>query len=616
MSLQLKLTSVGPPLPSTKRGYHVQLDVHKDGDTIAYGNKNFVITRSLTPGGKAAVYTEHRSAVMVARFNHSGYYVASGDERGNVRVWSYTHAENLLKKAVQPLGQITDLCWDGVSKKIAVSGSGETKAAAFTWDTGADLGKLIGMSTTALTVGFKPTRPYRLAVGTEKGQMALYQIAPTKMLSVTKSHNNLLNCIRYAKDGSKFASCSTDKTINIYDGKTGGKLLSCKSGKKSRHNGSIYGIAWNEDATQLFTASSDKTCKLWDAETGKRVLTINASGTAKPQIRNQQLGCVYTKHGPVSVALSGELTVYDLDKADAPIKAVIVGHQEPLSALAYDMESDTLATGCRGGVVCIWKGGVARRFSGTVDARDSTKIHKAGVMGLSITKSSVFTLGGDGLRTVLDIASGKMDASESVGSSGLHLASARGKSGTFVYCTTKKHLQLVVGGKVTGTTELSALPTAVAISDDGTEIIACTDDKSVHFYSASLELKKTIKFERNTCAAAFSPDKSTYALAQSGNYAITLYKSDGSSVVTGYWAHTGKITKMAFSSDGKYLVSVAMDGNISFWMPSEETFRVDTAAHYLGVIDFVFTKSGLATIGADNCVKTWELGTADAADEA
>ena len=42
--------------------------------------------------------------------------------------------------------------------------------------------------------------------------------------------------------------------------------------------------------------------------------------------------------GPLSVALSGELTIYDTDKADAPIKTTIVGHQAPLAALAYDAE--------------------------------------------------------------------------------------------------------------------------------------------------------------------------------------------------------------------------------------------------------------------------------------
>ena len=96
--------------------------------------------------------------------------------------------------------------------------------------------------------------------------------------------------------------------------------------------------------------------------------------------------------GPLSVSLSGDITIYDPAKTDAPIKSVLVGHQAPLSALAYDLErqvacadlwhndadlcscydnacvttdnSDTLATGCRDGLICTWKDGIARRYSG------------------------------------------------------------------------------------------------------------------------------------------------------------------------------------------------------------------------------------------------------------
>ena len=53
---------------------------------------------------QAKVYTEHQHKVKVARFNPSGYYVASADDNGYVRVWSYTHAKNMIKKASKQLG--------------------------------------------------------------------------------------------------------------------------------------------------------------------------------------------------------------------------------------------------------------------------------------------------------------------------------------------------------------------------------------------------------------------------------------------------------------------------------------------------------------------------------
>ena len=48
-------------------------------------------------------------------------------------------------------------------------------------------------------------------------------------------------------------------------------------------------------------------------------------------------------------------------------------------------------------------------------------------------------------------------------------------------------------------------------------------------------------------------------------------------------------------------------------MPSDHSFKLDTFTHYQGVTAMAFTKTGLATIGADNCLKTWTLGPAEPA---
>jgi len=617
MSLVLKQTFLGPPVPSAARGFGVQIDVHKDGDTVAYGNSKFVITRSLTPGGPAKVYTEHQHKVKVARFNPSGYYVASADENGYVRVWSYTHAKNMIKKASKQLGTITDLCWDGEGKRIAVSGNGDKKGAAFSWDTGAciDKGTITGLPDNCPSVAMKPNRPFRMVIGSESGTFSFLKGPPYAMLKNGSIHKNVIQCIRYTKDGSKFATCSNDKKINVFDGKTAEPISTMKFGKKSRHNGFVYGLAFSADGTRIFTCSSDKTCKLWDVESRSLVGTFSSTGVSKPQVRHQQLGCVYSKHGPLSVSLSGDLTIYDVDKTDDPIKSVIVGHQAPLSALAYDIESDTLATGCRDGLICTWKDGIARRYSGDAVSADARIIHKAGVVGLCLTKDRLFSIGIDGMRNTVDVGAGRVASTEGIGSACTCLASARDKPGAFAYGNKSKQVAFVVGGKTAGSVDLPDIPTCLALSNDGTEIIASTADGGVHFISTSdLKIKKTINKERKVTAAAFSPDKSTYALATAGNYEIALFKSaDHSALVESYWTHNANINALAFSPDGKYLVSGANDGNVTFWTPSDHSFKLVTFTHYQGVTALAFTKTGLATIGADNCLKTWELGAPEPA---
>lgn len=75
-----------------------------------------------------ADWLEHTATTTVARFSPSGFYCASADVTGNVRIWDVTQAENSLKLATRPLSsKINDLAWDGESKRIIVGGEGKDK---------------------------------------------------------------------------------------------------------------------------------------------------------------------------------------------------------------------------------------------------------------------------------------------------------------------------------------------------------------------------------------------------------------------------------------------------------------------------------------------------------
>lgn len=66
-----------------------------------------------------------------------------------------------------------------------------------------------------------------------------------------RDHSNFVNCIRYAPDGSKFISVSSDKKGLIYDGKTGDKIGELSS--EGSHTGSIYAVSWSPDSKQVIS---------------------------------------------------------------------------------------------------------------------------------------------------------------------------------------------------------------------------------------------------------------------------------------------------------------------------------------------------------------------------
>lgn len=95
------------------------------------------------PSNFDLVYKGHQALTTAAVFSPNGFWVASGDSSGKVRVWSYDHPEHPLKKEIQALaGPISDLCWDAESKRIVAVGQGRGMLAkAFMWDTGNSIGE-------------------------------------------------------------------------------------------------------------------------------------------------------------------------------------------------------------------------------------------------------------------------------------------------------------------------------------------------------------------------------------------------------------------------------------------------------------------------------------------
>merc|ERR1712048_1383570 len=109
---------------------------------------------------------------------------------GHMRVWSYTHPDNLLKKETKPLASIAELCWDGEGKRISVSGDGTKKGACLSWDMGASLDKglITGLAKNCPAVAFTPKRPFRMAIGDEKGRIGFFKGPPFSRLKVADIH--------------------------------------------------------------------------------------------------------------------------------------------------------------------------------------------------------------------------------------------------------------------------------------------------------------------------------------------------------------------------------------------------------------------------------------------
>ncbi len=84
-------------------------------------------------------------------------------------------------------------------------------------------------------------------------------------------HQQLVIDVRFSPDARFLASASFDKSVRLWDGRTGKFLASLRG-----HVQKVYQLSWSSDSRLLVSGSSDSTLKLWSAH--KRSLSVDLPG--------------------------------------------------------------------------------------------------------------------------------------------------------------------------------------------------------------------------------------------------------------------------------------------------------------------------------------------------
>ncbi|MGH0160200.1 UNVERIFIED_CONTAM: hypothetical protein FKN15_038780, partial [Acipenser sinensis] len=530
----------------------------------------------------ADIYTEHAHQVSVAKYAPSGFYIASGDVSGKLRIWDTTQKEHLLKYEYQPFaGKIKDISWTEDSKRIAAVGEGREKfGAVFLWDTGSSVGEITGHSKVINSVDVKQTRPYRIVTGSDDNCGAFFEGPPFKFKFTMMDHSRFVNCVRFSPDGNRFASAGADGQIFIYDGKNGEKISALGGGKA--HDGGIYAVSWSPDSTQLLSASGDKTAKIWDVANNSVVTTFNMGS----DVLNQQLGCLWQKNHLLTVSLSGYINYLDKNNPNRPLRTIKVSWSPDSTQLLsasgdktakiWDVANNSVVTTFNMGsdvlnqqLGCLWQKNhlLTVSLSGYINYLDKNnpnrplrtiKGHSKSIQCLTVHKNdgrSYIYSGSHDVSHYWDAVTGENDSFSGKGHSNLVSRMAIDESNQLVSCSMDDTVRFTSVTKkeysASDLVKMDVQPKCIAVGPGGYAVAVC------------IEQLVLLKDKRG-----FGMDNLGYkpevAAIHPGGVTVTVGGSDGKVHLYSIQGNTlkddgktlevkGPVTDLAYSHDGAYL---------------------------------------------------------------
>ncbi|KAF9010086.1 WD40 repeat-like protein [Cyathus striatus] len=584
--MSFKNIALYPPNPNSARGVSTKLATSKD--KLVYATGKAIIIRDLKVKG---LYWTCQNTT-VARFSPSGYYCASADVTGTVKVWDTVGEDQIVKGDYKVVsGRINDLCWDGESKRIIAVGDGRDKFGhAFMMDTGASTGDIIGHSKPLNAVSIRQQRPFKAATAGDDNTIIFH----TGMF-IIKTHKKFVQDVQYAPSGDNFASVGSDFKLFVYDGKTGDVKTDITD---SPHKGSIMACAWSTDSKSIATASADCTVKLWDAEAQKAVNTW----TVGAGVNYQQVGATWSgEQDIVSLSLFGTLNIFDSRIADKPSR-IFNAPQKAVNAIAQ-VSSDTFLAGCADGRVLSYSTEESTLLQG--------ETHSNYVSGLatSPTDGKIYSIGYDDKVREIE-AGGQSFVPASVSTSSQPKAITVASDSTVFVVE-----QGIIEGFRSNQKVLEHKPKYVpsAIATTGNLVAVGGEDQKVHLNEWNgKELKEVGVLEANggISAASFSPD-GKYLVVGDTTGRLVLYDPKEKTTVTSRWSfHSARVNSLTWTPDSQHIASGSLDSYIYIWSIKRLMKNIPIKlAHPGGVNGVLWKEDGktLVSSGADGCIRTWEI---------
>jgi WD40 repeat protein len=414
-------------------------------------------------------------------------------------------------------------------------------------------------------------------------------------LLVCQGHSRWVRCVAFSPDGKLLASGSLDRSLRIWEAKTGQCLHIIKGEDE------FWSIAFSPSGRTLASGNSDKTVQIWDVNSGHCLQTLQGH-------TDEVYSVTFGREGDLLASAGYDRTIHILDTRTGNHIQTQPSHTKEIWSIAFSPNGEVLASGSFDQTIRLWQ-------VSTGQLLQILQGHTDWIYSLTFISDHILASGSsDQTIRIWDIKASSC------------IQTLAGHTGEIVSLAFNSRRNFLVSGSLDQTIRIwdintykciyslqgySHLSNAVAFNLDGSLLASCGLDRAIRLWDIHTEQCIQVLEEPTNWAwsIAFSPNGDL--LASGGrDKVIRLWQISTGRCIKRLSEHTDWVMSVAFSPDGILLASGGDDRTLRIWQVS--TGQSLTTLHLpQEVFAIAFSPDGslLASGGYDNVIRLWQVST-------
>ncbi|RYP69543.1 hypothetical protein DL771_006058 [Monosporascus sp. 5C6A] len=218
-----------------------------------------------------------------------------------------------------------------------------------------------GHSNWVTSVAFSPDGS-RISSGSGDRTVRIWDAKSGKEVRKLEGHDLWFNSVVFSPDGSRNISGSDDSTVRIWDAKSGKEVR-----KLEGHNDLVRSVAFSPDGSRITSGSGDHTVRIWDAKSGKEIRKLEGHSVWVTSV-------AFSPDGSRFISGSDDCTVKVWNAKSGKEVRKLEGHNDYVWSIVFSLDNSRIALGSDDNTVRIWDtklGEEVRKFEGHSDSVNS-----------------------------------------------------------------------------------------------------------------------------------------------------------------------------------------------------------------------------------------------------